>query len=84
MPKAQSMIFSATVPAYIQEIAKKKMVDPVLIDLVGTETNQIPDTIHNMAIITADKDERLKMIKDYITKNRDKKIMIFTETKRDA
>ncbi len=35
----RSMIFSATVPAFIQELATKKLKDPVLIDLVGDETN---------------------------------------------
>lgn len=38
-PRAQSMIFSATVPAYIQQLAKKKMKHPLLIDLVGTDTH---------------------------------------------
>jgi superfamily II DNA/RNA helicase len=38
MPKAQTMIFSATVPQYIQEIAMKKLKEPILIDLVGTDT----------------------------------------------
>ena len=37
MPQAQSMIFSATVPAYIQEIARKYMKSPIMIDLVGKD-----------------------------------------------
>ena len=36
---ARSMIFSATVPAYIQEIATKHMKSPTLIDLVGNDEN---------------------------------------------
>lgn len=36
---ARSMIFSATVPAFIQELALKKFDDPILIDLVGNDTN---------------------------------------------
>lgn len=54
MPDAQTMIFSATVPSYIQDIAKSKMDNPLLIDLVGTQTNQIPDTIENIAILAND------------------------------
>lgn len=54
MPDAQSMIFSATVPAYIQDIAKTKMKEPLLIDLVGTETNQIPDRIENICVMVQD------------------------------
>jgi superfamily II DNA/RNA helicase len=33
------MIFSATVPPFIQNIAKESMNDPVMIDLVGDGTN---------------------------------------------
>jgi len=78
------MIFSATMPAYIQEIAKTKMQSPLLIDLVGTETNQIPDRIKNIAVITSDENEKQKIIKDFIIKNQDKKILIFCETKKEA
>ena len=34
--------------------ARKKMKNPLLIDLVGTDTNQIPDTISNNIVITSD------------------------------
>lgn len=37
MPGAQTMIFSATVPAYIQEIARNYMKSPVMLDLVGKD-----------------------------------------------
>ena len=48
------MIFSATVPQYIQDIAKDKMESPLLIDLVGTDTNQIPETIQNNIVLVSD------------------------------
>jgi len=35
MPDAQTMIFSATVPKYIQEIARNYMRNPIMLDLVG-------------------------------------------------
>lgn len=35
----RSMVFSATVPGFIQELAAKKFNNPVLIDLVGDDTN---------------------------------------------
>lgn len=37
--EARSMIFSATVPAFIQELALKTFKDPILIDLVGNDTH---------------------------------------------
>ena len=38
----RSMIFSATVPHFLQNIAKESMDDPVMVDLVGDDENQLP------------------------------------------
>jgi superfamily II DNA/RNA helicase len=55
LPKgARSMIFSATVPSFIQELAKKKFEDPVLLDLVGNDTNQVPERIENRGVLVSD------------------------------
>jgi ATP-dependent RNA helicase RhlE len=78
---ARSMIFSATVPGFIQELAVKKFDNPILIDLVGDDTNQVPERIENKAVLIADTNMRSKHIQTYIEENRDKKIIIFTETK---
>jgi superfamily II DNA/RNA helicase len=49
------MVFSATVPKFIQDVAMEKMEKPLLIDLVGTETNQVPEKIiHKAFIVTND------------------------------
>lgn len=48
----KSMIFSATVPRFIQDIAQESMTDPVMIDLVGDNENQLPDQLKNKAVIT--------------------------------
>lgn len=50
------MIFSATVPAFIQELATKRLKDPILIDLVGNDTNQVPERIINKAILIKGED----------------------------
>ena len=47
----RSMIFSATVPGFIQELAAKKLKDPLLLDLVGNDTAQIPDRIEHKAVL---------------------------------
>lgn len=78
------MIFSATVPKYIQEIAIKKLKEPMLIDLVGTDSTQIPSRIKNICILCNSDSQKHSMLRDYIIKNRDKKMMIFTETKDEA
>lgn len=85
MPKAQTMIFSATVPMYIQKIAKSKMNDPLLIDLVGSNENQVPDRIENIAVICSPYPQhKQNLVEQYVRNNRDKKILIFTDTKREA
>ena len=48
------MIFSATVPSYIQEIARNYMKSPILLDLVGKNTEQMPDTISNELVLCKD------------------------------
>lgn len=54
MPDAQTMIFSATVPAFIQDIARNYMKNPILLDLVGKDAEQMPDTISNELILCKD------------------------------
>lgn len=83
MPKAQKMIFSATVPTYIQQIAKNYMKSPIMIDLVGDENTQIPPTITNELYFVEDKeDDRRELIKRMIEVNEGKKILVFLDTKR--
>jgi len=78
------MIFSATVPQYIQEIARQKMAQPLLLDLVGTETGQIPDTISNNIVMITSPSQKNDQIARFVDKYPEKKIIIFTETKREA
>ena len=81
MPDAQTMIFSATVPKYIQEIATKYMRNPIMLDLVGKDAMQMPDTISNEIILCKDFVAKQAFIKKFIEQNRDLKILIFAETK---
>jgi ATP-dependent RNA helicase DDX21 len=68
-------------PAFIQDLAKAKLDNPILIDLVGNDTNQVPERIENKAVVIKDEDHMFKEVQGFIEKNRDKKIIIFTETK---
>ena len=75
------MIFSATVPPFIQEIAKESMDDPVMIDLVGDGTNQLPSQLKNKAIIASDFGNKMAHVQRFVQENRDKKIIVFCDTK---
>ena len=64
------MIFSATVPKYIQQIAKNYMKSPTMIDLVGDENTQIPPTIKNELMFVEDStSQRTKVINQIIKAN---------------
>ena len=56
------MIFSATVPGFIQELAMKKLKDPILIDLVGDDTNQVPERIINKAVLVKDEEQMFRHV----------------------
>lgn len=60
------------------------MKDPLLIDLVGTDTTQIPERIQHICVVVDSDQKRHAIIKDFVLKNKDKKMIIFAETKRDA
>lgn len=78
------MIFSATVPKFIQNMAAQSMTNPVLIDLVGDDENQLPAQLRTKAIITSSFENKVAHIHQYLTQNQDKKIIIFCETKKDV
>ena len=67
MPDAQTMIFSATVPKYIQEIARNYMSNPIMLDLVGENAQQIPDTISNEIVLCKDFQAKQSFIKKFIS-----------------
>jgi superfamily II DNA/RNA helicase len=60
------------------------MTNPVMIDLVGEDENQLPDTLKTKAIITTGFENKLAHIQQYVSDNRDKKIIIFSELKREV
>lgn len=72
------MIFSATIPAYIQKIAKGQMKDPIMVDLVGDDQTQLPDTIKTELVLTNNWSHTVSQIKKFVTNNQDLKILIFS------
>ena len=78
------MIFSATVPDFIQSLSLKYMKNPLLIDLVGDSENQIPEGITHRAIITSNFQSKMRQVENYLKENKDAKVIIFSETKSEA
>ena len=65
-PKLRSMIFSATVPSFIQNIAAESMENPVMVDLVGDSSAQLPAQLKNKAIITNSFPNKIAHIKKFV------------------
>ena len=61
-PETRSMIYSATVPSFIQDLAAKRLKNPILIDLVGDDTNQVPDQIVHKAVLANNEEHMMRLI----------------------
>ena len=57
------------------------MQSPVLLDLVGKNTEQMPDTISNELVLCNNFAAKQSFIRKFVTANRNLKILIFAETK---
>ena len=60
------------------------MKSPIMLDLVGKDAIQLPDTISNEIVLCKDYAAKRAFIKKFITQNRDLKVLIFAETKLEV
>jgi len=83
--KKQTMLFSATLPAWVRKIARKYLTDHIIVDLLGDEgTGKISDTITALGIVVQHNAKR-KMLGDLLsTYAAGKQSIVFTQTKREA
>ncbi|XP_061366185.1 DEAD-box ATP-dependent RNA helicase 3, chloroplastic-like isoform X1 [Gastrolobium bilobum] len=83
-PKRQSMLFSATMPAWVKKLARKNLDNPLTIDLVGDEEEKLAEGIKLYAI-SATATSKRTILSDLITVYaKGGKTIVFTQTKRDA
>ena len=57
------------------------MKNPIMLDLVGENINQMPDTISNEIVLCKDNAAKSSFIRSFITNNKHLKIIIFCQTK---
>ncbi|XP_020254378.1 DEAD-box ATP-dependent RNA helicase 3, chloroplastic-like, partial [Asparagus officinalis] len=82
--KRQSMLFSATMPAWVKKLARKYLDNPLTIDLVGDQDEKLAEGIKLYAISSTATSKRT-MLSDLITVYaKGGKTIVFTQTKRDA
>ncbi|KAL6513232.1 DEAD-box ATP-dependent RNA helicase 3, chloroplastic [Orobanche gracilis] len=80
----QSMLFSATMPGWVKNLARKFMDNPLTIDLVGDHEEKLAEGIKLYAISTTTTSKR-SILSDLVTVYaRGGKAIVFTQTKRDA
>ncbi|XP_072994758.1 DEAD-box ATP-dependent RNA helicase 3, chloroplastic-like [Typha latifolia] len=82
--RRQSMLFSATMPAWVNKLARKYLKDPLTIDLVGNQEEKLAEGIKLYALPTTATSKRT-ILTDIITVYaKGGKTIVFTQTKRDA
>lgn len=80
----QTVMWSATFPKWVSSMAKKFLKEPVSIDLVGDEDNQVPATVAHKAINAPVRD-RIQVLENVLRLHaHDGQTLVFTETKQEA
>ncbi|CAN1173532.1 DEAD-box ATP-dependent RNA helicase 53, mitochondrial [Linum perenne] len=82
--KRQTMLFSATMPAWIKNLIKNYLQNPLTIDLVGDSDKKLADGITLYSIVS-ESYQKASVLSPLITEHaKGGKCIVFTETKRDA
>lgn len=81
----QTMLFSATLPAWVKQIARKYLNNHLVVDLLGDEgSGKISDTITALGILVPGSSKR-RMLGDLLSAYAaGKQSIVFTQTKREA
>ncbi|XP_078163851.1 DEAD-box ATP-dependent RNA helicase 53, mitochondrial-like [Carex rostrata] len=82
--KRQFLMFSATMPQWIQKMTRKYLQNPVVVDLVGDSDQKLAEGI-TLYSIAADRYERSAILGPLIEEHaKGGKCIVFTQTKREA
>ncbi|CAN0907948.1 DEAD-box ATP-dependent RNA helicase 53, mitochondrial [Linum grandiflorum] len=82
--KRQTMLFSATMPAWIKNLIRNYLQNPLTIDLVGDSDKKLADGI-TLYSIMSESYQKASVLTPLITEHaKGGKSIVFTETKRDA
>lgn len=80
----QSMLFSATMPTWVKQLARKYLNNPLTIDLVGDQEEKLAEGIKLYAIPTTSTSKRTILSDLVMVYAKGGKAIVFTQTKRDA
>ncbi|CAL0320903.1 unnamed protein product [Lupinus luteus] len=80
----QTMLFSATMPGWVQKLSRKYLNKPLTIDLVGDEEEKLAEGIKLYALSATSTSKRT-VLSDLVTVYaKGGKTIVFTQTKKDA
>ncbi|WVZ91206.1 hypothetical protein U9M48_037409 [Paspalum notatum var. saurae] len=80
----QTLMFSATMPAWIRKLTQKYLKNPVTVDLVGEDDQKLAEGI-SLYSVSSEKREKPAVLAELIKEHaKGGKCIVFTQTKRDA
>eukprot|EP00250_Pteridium_aquilinum_P016736 c23265_g1_i1 orf=404-2731(+) len=83
-PLRQCMLFSATMPPWVQDLARRYLKNHLIVDLVGKNDEKIATGIKLLSVTTSGA-AKLSILSDLIkVYGKGAKSIVFTQTKRDA
>ncbi|MCL7047233.1 hypothetical protein MKW94_026957 [Papaver nudicaule] len=80
----QVMLFSATMPSWVNELSRKYLKKPLVIDLVGDSEQKLADGITLLSIVSSHSGKENTLSSLISTYGQGGKSIIFTRTKKDA
>ncbi|MBZ9716109.1 DEAD/DEAH box helicase [Deinococcus multiflagellatus] len=78
----QTLLFSATLTADINRLARKYLNDPLVVDMVGEGKSQAAQTVEHLKVKVGR--TRTRVLADLLTVYNPEKAIVFTRTKREA
>ncbi|KAF6144016.1 hypothetical protein GIB67_008202 [Kingdonia uniflora] len=82
--KKQCMLFSATMPSWVNQLSKKYLKNPLVVDLVGESEQKLADGISLFSVVSTSFGKE-NVLSSLISKyGQEGKSIIFTRTKKDA
>lgn len=79
--KKQSLFFSATMPPKIRDITNQFLVDPITIEIKSRET---AENVDQDIVRVRSSEMKFKQLEEVLRQSEVKKVLIFSETKRDV
>ena len=85
--RQQTLLFSATEPRWVSQMARKYLSDPLKIDTVGSDKLQAAITVTHKAVLVPGRDDlRASLLEDVISveAGEDGRAIVFTQTKKEC